>query len=47
MNVTDEYLRNNAAYTEGFTGPLPMPPSQHVAWSPAWMPGSTSMRSWA
>ena len=31
MSVTDEYLRNNAAYTEGFTGPLPMPPSQHVA----------------
>ena len=31
MSVTDEYLRNNATYTEGFTGPLPMPPSQHVA----------------
>ena len=31
MSATDEYLRNNAAYTEGFTGPLPMPPSQHVA----------------
>ena len=31
MSVTDEYLRNNAAYTEGFTGPLPLPPSQHVA----------------
>jgi carbonic anhydrase len=31
MSVTDEYLQNNAAYTEGFTGPLPMPPSHHVA----------------
>jgi len=31
MSVTDQYLRNNAAYTEGFTGPLPMPPSQHLA----------------
>src|ERR1700676_3411195 len=31
MSVTDEYLRNNAAYAERFTGPLPMPPSQHVA----------------
>jgi carbonic anhydrase len=31
MSVTDEYLRNNAAYTESFTGPLPMPPSQHLA----------------
>jgi carbonic anhydrase len=31
MSVTDEYLRNNAAYAEGFAGPLPMPPSGHVA----------------
>jgi carbonic anhydrase len=31
MSVTDEYLRNNAAYADGFTGPLPMPPSRHVA----------------
>ena len=31
MGVTDQYLRNNAAYTEGFAGPLPMPPSQHLA----------------
>jgi carbonic anhydrase len=31
MSVTDEYLRNNAAYTESFAGPLPMPPSQHLA----------------
>jgi carbonic anhydrase len=31
MSATDEYLRNNAAYAEGFTGPLPMPPSRHVA----------------
>ncbi len=31
MSVTDDYLSNNAAYAEGFTGPLPLPPSQHVA----------------
>jgi carbonic anhydrase len=31
MSVTDQYLRNNAAYTEAFAGPLPMPPSQHLA----------------
>ncbi len=31
MSATDDYLRNNASYTEGFTGPLPMPPSQHLA----------------
>jgi carbonic anhydrase len=31
MSVTDEFLRNNAAYAEQFTGPLPMPPSRHVA----------------
>src|SRR6516165_5332400 len=31
MSVTDEYLRNNAAYAEQFAGPLPMPPSRHTA----------------
>jgi carbonic anhydrase len=31
MSVTDEFLRNNAAYAEQFAGPLPMPPSRHVA----------------
>jgi carbonic anhydrase len=31
MSVTDVYLANNARYAEAFTGPLPMPPSQHVA----------------
>ncbi|MBJ7479212.1 beta-class carbonic anhydrase [Rhodococcus erythropolis] len=31
MTVTDEYLQNNAAYAEQFTGPLPLPPSRHVA----------------
>jgi len=31
MSVTDEYLRNNAAYAEQFAGPLPMPPSRQIA----------------
>jgi carbonic anhydrase len=31
MSVTDEYLANNARYTEAFSGPLPMPPSRQVA----------------
>ena len=31
MSVTDEYLKNNEAYAAGFTGPLPLPPSKHVA----------------
>jgi carbonic anhydrase len=31
MSVTDEYLRNNAAYAEQFGGPLPLPPASHVA----------------
>lgn len=31
MTVTDEYLANNARYAETFTGPLPLPPSKHVA----------------
>lgn len=31
MTVTDEYLTNNEAYAARFTGPLPLPPSKHVA----------------
>ncbi len=31
MTVTDEYLANNAKYAETFVGPLPLPPSKHVA----------------
>ena len=30
-SVTDEYLANNAAYASAFEGPLPLPPSKHVA----------------
>ena len=31
MSTTDEYLRNNAAYVDQFTGPLPLPPSKGTA----------------
>ncbi|MGE2692393.1 beta-class carbonic anhydrase [Mycolicibacterium pulveris] len=31
MSVTDEYLKNNEEYAKTFSGPLPMPPSKHVA----------------
>ena len=31
MSVTDQYLKNNEAYAGTFTGPLPLPPSKHVA----------------
>jgi carbonic anhydrase len=31
MSVTDEYLQKNAAYAEQFSGPLPLPPSAHLA----------------
>ncbi|MEO8814868.1 MAG: carbonic anhydrase [Mycobacterium sp.] len=31
MTVTDDYLANNMAYASTFAGPLPMPPSRHVA----------------
>src|SRR6202795_1578691 len=31
MSVTDEYLKNNDAYASTFSGPLPLPPSKHVA----------------
>ncbi len=31
MTVTEDYLANNAEYAKTFTGPLPLPPSKHVA----------------
>ncbi|MEN4478602.1 carbonic anhydrase [Mycolicibacterium cosmeticum] len=31
MSVTDELLANNADYAKTFEGPLPLPPSKHVA----------------
>jgi len=31
MSAIDEYLANNARYAESFSGPLPMPPSSHLA----------------
>jgi carbonic anhydrase len=31
MSATDEYLTKNRAYAATFTGPLPLPPSKHVA----------------
>ncbi|WP_299562191.1 carbonic anhydrase [uncultured Mycolicibacterium sp.] len=31
MSVTDEYLKNNEEYAKTFKGPLPLPPSKHVA----------------
>jgi carbonic anhydrase len=31
MSATDDYLKRNARYAEDFTGPLPLPPSRHVA----------------
>jgi carbonic anhydrase len=31
VTATDEYLANNATYASNFSGPLPMPPSKHVA----------------
>ncbi|WP_063014064.1 beta-class carbonic anhydrase [Nocardia nova] len=31
MTVTDELLANNAEYAAQFSGPLPLPPSKHVA----------------
>ena len=30
-SVTDQYLANNEAYARTFQGPLPLPPSKHVA----------------
>ena len=31
MTVTDDLLANNDRYAEGFAGPLPLPPSKHLA----------------
>ena len=31
MTVTDQYQKNNEEYAARFTGPLPLPPSKHVA----------------
>ncbi|GGF21869.1 beta-class carbonic anhydrase [Subtercola lobariae] len=31
MTVTDDLLRNNEAYAAQFSGPLPLPPSKHLA----------------
>lgn len=31
MTVTNDYLDNNAQYASNFDGPLPLPPSKHVA----------------
>jgi len=31
MSAADEYLANNAAYAQAFTGPLPLPPSKGTA----------------
>src|SRR6516225_6483762 len=31
MSETEQYLASNARYAETFSGPLPMPPSAHVA----------------
>ncbi|WP_028707423.1 beta-class carbonic anhydrase [Propionicicella superfundia] len=31
MTATDEYLARNASYAATFQGPLPLPPSRHVA----------------
>ncbi|MGZ3532731.1 MAG: carbonic anhydrase, partial [Vulcanimicrobiaceae bacterium] len=31
MSVTDQYLENNNSYARDFRGPLPLPPSKHIA----------------
>lgn len=31
MSATDDYLENNAAYADGFGGPLPPPPAKRTA----------------
>ena len=31
MTATDELIANNSRYAESFAGPLPLPPSKHVA----------------
>ncbi len=39
MTATDELLANNERYAASFAGPLPLPPSRHLAvvacmWTP-------------
>jgi carbonic anhydrase len=31
MSVTDQLLEHNEKYAAGFSGPLPLPPSKHIA----------------
>ena len=31
MSVTDELIENNRTYAASFSGPLPLPPSRHLA----------------
>jgi carbonic anhydrase len=31
VTVTEDYLANNAEYASNFNGPLPLPPSKHIA----------------
>ena len=31
MSITDELVENNARYAASFSGPLPLPPSKHLA----------------
>jgi carbonic anhydrase len=31
MSITDQLLANNREYAQSFTGPLPLPPSKHIA----------------
>jgi carbonic anhydrase len=31
VTVTEDYLANNAQYASNFSGPLPLPPSKHIA----------------
>lgn len=31
MTVTDDLLQNNTVYAANFSGPLPLPPSKHIA----------------
>ena len=31
MSITDQLLANNREYAQSFSGPLPLPPSKHIA----------------
>jgi hypothetical protein len=42
VSITDELLENDARHAEEFSGPLPLPPSQHIAIVACRMRGSTS-----